>query len=174
MPLTPEEFLGFDAPACPVCGGEVRNLPADCAVQGGEVDETPGLLLEAQCAECHSSWTETFRLTGYRDLEPSEQGIAEIVPRNVRNAVVDGISKQEQQQPSTAQEWLFEIDDHIFRHGCALQGNDVPPARVETEVQFITDCLTAGAFLRKAGVNTQEVSAPALEERGSRAVPAYR
>ena len=164
MPLTPEEFLGFDAAACPVCGGEVRNLPADCAVQGGEVDGTPGLLLEARCVDCHSTWTETFELTGYTQLEPSEEGLSEIVPTNVRNAIVDHLGKAEGPHPTTAQEWLKEIEYHLDLSLHALVGNERLPSDVDTEAHFVTECLSAAAFLRKAGVDTKEVSSHAPQD----------
>ncbi len=164
MPLTPEELLKLDAAACPVCGGEVSNIPSECTVTGGTVGKTSGLLLEARCVDCHSTWTETFKLTGYTDLEPSEHGLSEIVPTNVRNAVVDHLGEVEEPHPSTAKEWLKEIEYHLDLSLHALVGNERLPPDVDTEVHFITECLSAVAFLRKADVNTKEVSPHAVQD----------
>ena len=164
MPLTPEEFLRLDAAACPVCGGEVSNIPSECTVMGGTVGKTPGLLLKAQCVDCHSTWAETFKLTGYTDLEPGEQGLSEIVPTNVRDAVVDHLGEVEEPHPTAAKEWLKEIEYHLDLSLHALVGNERLPPDVDTEVHFMTECLSAAAFLRKAGVNTEEVSSHALQD----------
>ena len=163
MPLTPEEFLGFDSAACPVCGGEVCNTAPDCVIVGGAVDEMPGLLLKARCAECHSTWTETFKPTGYTDLEPSEQGLPEIVSASVRNAAAEHAAKGSDPSPATAGEWLSGIEDCLSASLRSLQCNEVLPRDVAARIHFITECLEVVAFLRKAGVDTKEVKARGVE-----------
>ena len=164
MTMTPDDYVVGEACACPVCGGEVCNMPSECAVLGSAVNGTPGLLLKARCVDCQSTWTETFKLTGYTDLEPSEQGVLEIVPTNLGNMILEHLEEREHPHPSTAKEWLSEIEYHLDGSIRALQCNEILARDVESQMQFITECLTAIAFLRQAGVNTTEENTSAFQD----------
>ncbi len=160
MPLTPEEFVGFDGAACPACGGEVCNIPSECAVLAGVVEDTPGLLLKARCVDCHSTWTETFRLTGYTGLELSAQHgtvIHEIIPKAAAERILDLRNKRGEPSELTTGEWLSEIEELADERLRSICGNEVPATSIDADIQFIHECLAAIAFLRKAGVVTQEV-----------------
>ena len=60
-----KKYVATGGTLCPCCGS--------AALTGSEVNIDAGIASqEVCCMQCWANWADTYSLTGYRDLDPSE------------------------------------------------------------------------------------------------------